>query len=275
MISSPLARFDPTGCPAPATRFGDRLLGGLSSVTPATPAPEEISMPPAKNSTPLSAQPNTFREPAALKWLSTSLDAAQRALVELRADAGRDLSHGARDLHKDRRTFISNARRDTGKLTKALQRDFEHAQEQLGQSTSAAGQARVKTTTAPASPPEPATNTKRSTAQPSRLGRDAPGSFPSRETASASLLTWLLRCMERGSPRQSSAVALALGPNGPAPLLLLATLAPFSKRWRPRPEARCDGTYKSGADNRRPGSAFRSHPWHHGRSRRDWLDGCC
>ncbi len=130
-------------------------------------------MPPAKNSTPLSAQPNTFREPAALKWLSTSLDAAQQALVELRADAGRDLSHGARDLHKDLRTFISNARRDTGKLRKALQRDFEHAQEQLGQSTSAAGQARVKTMTAPASRPEPATKTKRSTPQRASTTRTA------------------------------------------------------------------------------------------------------
>ena len=95
-------------------------------------------MPPAKNSTSRSSRPGTFREPAALKWLSSSLDAAQQALVELREDAGRDLSQGARDLHKDLRAFISSARRDTGKLAKALQRDFEHAQKQLAQGTGTA-----------------------------------------------------------------------------------------------------------------------------------------
>jgi hypothetical protein len=63
-------------------------------------------MPPAKN-TSLSAHPSTFKEPAALKWLASSLDAAQQALVELRADAGRDVSQGARDLHKDLRAFIT------------------------------------------------------------------------------------------------------------------------------------------------------------------------
>jgi len=130
-------------------------------------------MPPAKNTTPRSAQPGTFREPAALKWLSGSLDAAQQALVELRADAGRDLSHGARDLHKDLRTFISNARRDSGRLAKALQRDFEHAQNQLAQDTGAAGEARAKTTTAPASPSEPATIKRPATrrASTARAGR--------------------------------------------------------------------------------------------------------
>ena len=92
-------------------------------------------MPPAKHST---SRPDTFREPAALKWLASSLDAAQQALVELRADAGRDLSQGARDLHKDLRAFINSARRDAGKLAKALQHDFEHAQKQLAQSAGTA-----------------------------------------------------------------------------------------------------------------------------------------
>src|ERR1035441_8323478 len=106
-------------------------------------------MPPAKN-TSLSAHPSTFKEPAALKWLASSIDAAQQALVELRADAGRDVSQGARDLHKDLRAFISSARRDTGKLTKALQRDFDQAQKQLAQGTGTAGESRAKTTTEPA-----------------------------------------------------------------------------------------------------------------------------
>jgi len=90
-------------------------------------------MPPAENSPSRSLHAGAFKEPAALKWLSSSLDAAQLALVELRADAGRDLSHGARDLHKDLRTFITNARRDSARLAKALQRDFERAQQQLAQ----------------------------------------------------------------------------------------------------------------------------------------------
>ncbi len=56
-------------------------------------------MPPAKKSTSPSSRPRMFREPAALKWLTSSLDAAQEALVELREDTGRDVSQGARDLH--------------------------------------------------------------------------------------------------------------------------------------------------------------------------------
>ena len=110
-------------------------------------------MPPAKNSASRSSHPGTFREPAALKWLSSSLDTAQQALVELREDTGRDLSQGARDLHKDLRAFISSAQRDAGKLAKALQRDFDQAQKQLAEGTGSAGVSRAKTTTEPASRP--------------------------------------------------------------------------------------------------------------------------
>jgi hypothetical protein len=91
-------------------------------------------MPPAKNSPSRSSHPTTFKEPAALKWLSSSLDTAQQALVELREHTGRDVSQGARELHKDLRAFISSARRDSGKLAKALQRDFAHAQKRLSSS---------------------------------------------------------------------------------------------------------------------------------------------
>ena len=121
-------------------------------------------MPPAKNSTSRSSHPGTFKEPAALKWLSSSLDTAQQALVELREDTGRDVSQGARDLHKDLRAFISSARRDTGKLAKALQRDFDQAQKQLAQGTGSPGEARATTTTAPASAPKAAAKPKRVTA---------------------------------------------------------------------------------------------------------------
>lgn len=96
-------------------------------------------MPPARKVTSLPSRPRTYKEPAALKWLACSLDAAQEALVELREDTGRDVSQGARDLHSDLRAFVSSARRDSGKLAKALQRDFERAQDQLAQGTVAGG----------------------------------------------------------------------------------------------------------------------------------------
>ena len=103
-------------------------------------------MPPAKKpvSQSLLRSPVTFTEPAALKQLTTkSLEAAQEALAELRKGAGRDVGEGARDLYSDLRTFVSSARRDTGKLAKALQRDFTQAQKQLARGT-AAGSARTK-----------------------------------------------------------------------------------------------------------------------------------
>ncbi len=132
-------------------------------------------MPPAKTGTPRSSRPDTFREPAALKWLSSSLDAAQQALVELRADAGRDVSQGARDLHKDLRAFISSARRDTGKLAKALQRNFEHAQKQLAQGTGTAAELALR--------PEAQAKPKRVTA---RRASTAPAArSPEQKTANA------------------------------------------------------------------------------------------
>ncbi len=139
-------------------------------------------MPPAKNSTSTSRS-STFKEPAALKWLSSSLDTAQQALVELREDTGRDVSQGARDLHKDLRAFISSARRDAGKLAKALQRDFDQAQKQLAQATGSPGEARAKTTTAPASAPKAAAKPKRVTAPGASNARAARS--PDENTATA------------------------------------------------------------------------------------------
>ena len=89
-------------------------------------------MPPAKKPTPSSPRTRAaFKEPAALKRLNRSLDTAQEALAELRKDTGRDVGQGARDLYKDLRTFVTSARRDSGKLAKALQRDFEQAEKRL------------------------------------------------------------------------------------------------------------------------------------------------
>ena len=103
-------------------------------------------MPPAKKPTsPSTRPPAAFKEPAALKRLNKSLDSAQEALAELREHTGRDVSQGARDLYKDLRSFVTSARRDAGKLTKALQRDFQQAQKQLAGGAAARG-ARSKPT---------------------------------------------------------------------------------------------------------------------------------
>ncbi len=102
-------------------------------------------MPPAKKPASQSTRrsPVAFTEPAALKRLTESLDAAQEAVAELRKDTRRDVSKGARDLYNDLRKFVTSARRDTGKFAKALQRDFAQAQKQLAQGT-AGGSARTK-----------------------------------------------------------------------------------------------------------------------------------
>jgi hypothetical protein len=109
-------------------------------------------MPQAKKSQPSRPRSRTFREPDALKRLSKSLDAAHEALAELRKDTGRDVGKGARDVYKDLRTFVANARRDTGKLAKALARDFEHAQKRVAPTTtrSRAAAGRRHTPQAPA-----------------------------------------------------------------------------------------------------------------------------
>ena len=120
-------------------------------------------MPPNKKPGPPSRSRAEFKEPAALKRLNKSLDAAHEALTELRKNTGRDVSQGARDLHSNVRTFVSSARRDTGKLTKALQRDFDQAQKQATKATSAP---RSRTKAAAASRPKaPRTAAKRRTSK--------------------------------------------------------------------------------------------------------------
>ena len=70
-------------------------------------------------------------EPASVKRLNKSLDAAQDALAALRNDVSKDVSTGARDLYKDVQKFVKDERRDSGKLGKALQRDVEKAQKRM------------------------------------------------------------------------------------------------------------------------------------------------
>jgi hypothetical protein len=99
-------------------------------------------MPPARKSARSSSRARaTFKEPAALKRLRTSLDTAQKALTDLREQAGRSAGQSTRDLHKGVGTFVSNARRDAGKLSNALAKDFEQAQKLLAKAPAAASKA--------------------------------------------------------------------------------------------------------------------------------------
>ncbi len=75
-----------------------------------------------------------FKEPAALKRFSRSLETADSALMELRTRAGRDVGDGARELYRDLQRFLSTARRDSRKLSSALRRDFEQASRELERS---------------------------------------------------------------------------------------------------------------------------------------------
>ena len=80
-----------------------------------------------------SSRTPAFKEPAALKRLTKSLESAQDALGDLRKDVGRDAGTATRDLQKQLRTALTGSRRDIGKLVRALQRDFDRAQTKLAQ----------------------------------------------------------------------------------------------------------------------------------------------
>jgi hypothetical protein len=99
-------------------------------------------MPPAKRST-SSRRKSTARrststrkssgssQPAALERFSKSLDSAQKALTALRKDVSKDVSSGTRDLYTDLEKFVKDARRNSGKLGTALQKDIDRLQKQL------------------------------------------------------------------------------------------------------------------------------------------------
>jgi hypothetical protein len=96
-----------------------------------------------------SRKSTSFKEPAALKRLNQSLDSAQKAITELRGQAGRNAAQNTRKLHKGVGKFLSDARRDTGKFTTALKRDFEKAQKAAsasGQRSRTSGTSRRRST---------------------------------------------------------------------------------------------------------------------------------
>lgn len=92
-------------------------------------------MPPARRSARSSSRGSAaFKEPAALKQLTKSLDGAQKALTQLRKHAGRNSAKTTQALHGDLRKFLADAKRDTGKFTTALKKDFDQAQKALASS---------------------------------------------------------------------------------------------------------------------------------------------
>jgi uncharacterized membrane-anchored protein YhcB (DUF1043 family) len=98
------------------------------------PAPRK----PATRTTTTARKRTTAAEPPALKRLNKSLDDAQKALVALRKDVGKDVSQGARELYSDLGKFIKDARRHSGKLSTALGKDLEALQKRLAESGKAA-----------------------------------------------------------------------------------------------------------------------------------------
>jgi hypothetical protein len=79
----------------------------------------------------------SFKEPTAVNRLNRSLEAAQKAINDLRKQGGRDTGAATRSLQQDLRKFVTDAKRHSGKLSTALKRDFEQAQKTLagGQSS--------------------------------------------------------------------------------------------------------------------------------------------
>ena len=119
-----------------------------------------------------------FKQPPALKRLTTSLDAAQKALGELSKGSGREVSKGAKDIYADLRKFVADAGRESGKVGKALQREFDQAQKQLAKAN--------KSTTSTRSTSSRST-TKRAAAKPSTAKRStASRSASSRSTTARS-----------------------------------------------------------------------------------------
>jgi hypothetical protein len=110
----------------------------------------ESHMPPAKKTATrrrAAARKSPARkEPAAVRRLNKSLDGAQEALAALRKDVSRDVSTGARGLYRDVEKFVKSARRDSRKLSTALQRDLAQAQKRLASGARSRTPARKTTT---------------------------------------------------------------------------------------------------------------------------------
>jgi histone H1/5 len=87
------------------------------------------------------------KQPVALKQLTKSLDGAQAALAKLRTAFGKDVSTASKSLHKDLERFVKDARRDSRKLSDALQSDLTAAKKKLAETARPKGR---KTSAKPA-----------------------------------------------------------------------------------------------------------------------------
>ena len=129
-------------------------------------------MPQARKSTRSSSRrSSSFKEPAALKRLNQSLTTAQKALTDLRKHAsGADAAAGTKTLYKGLSKFVSDARKDSGKFSTALRKDFEQAAK--------AAQQAAKTATG--------TGSARRSSSSTRSSSSRSGSSSSRSTSSRS-----------------------------------------------------------------------------------------
>jgi hypothetical protein len=132
-------------------------------------------LPQAKRST-TTRVASKFKQPAALKRLTTSLDNAQKALGELSKGSGREVSKGAKDIYADLRKFVSDAGKESTKVGKALQREFDQAQK-LARANKSSASTRSTSSRSTA---------KRSTAKPSTAKRSTASRSASRSTTSRS-----------------------------------------------------------------------------------------
>ncbi len=142
-------------------------------------------MPAAKRSSRSSSRTSTFKEPAALRRLTKSLDTAQEALSELSKQGGRDVGQSAGAIYKDLRTFLSSARRHSGRLGKALASDFDTAQKKLAQSTGSSSARRTATKSSSRRTGSSRTSSSRAKSSGSTSSRSGATSRAKRSTAKA------------------------------------------------------------------------------------------
>jgi hypothetical protein len=144
----------------------------------------------ARKSSTARGKSSSVTESASIKRLNKSLDSVQDALTALRKDVSKDVSTGAKGLYRDLEKFVRDARRNSGRLSTALQKDVERLQRQLkagarGGRTSSAPRRRTSSRKSTSSGRRTSTRAsgRRST---TRSGRSSSGSRSSSGTRSRS-----------------------------------------------------------------------------------------
>lgn len=141
-----------------------------------------------KSSRSTSRRSSSFKEPAALKRLNTSLTSAQKALTDLRKHAsGTDAAAGTKTLYKGLGKFVSDARKDSTRFGSALRKDFEQAAkaaQKAAKTATGTGTARRSSSATRGSSSRSKTSTSRSTS--SKPRSRSGGSATRRSTSSRS-----------------------------------------------------------------------------------------